>query len=167
MEDTIYRQAAIDALEREKTYSTAFHDGYTPINVFEKYNAGLTDGIKALKNLPSAQQEQQWIPCNEGLPKEKDAGILKKLGTNKKSDYVIATIETKGERMTVTACTYDGKWAWNTKYAFPDFKVIAWMPFPEPYKMDKEWEEPEINPCRGCKDYNGRGGCLSNGGCGK
>ena len=77
---------------------------------------------------------KRWIPCSEGLPKEKDAGILKKLGTNKRSDYVIATVEVKGERMTVTACTHDGKWDWNMKYAFPDFKVIAWMPLPEPYK---------------------------------
>lgn len=29
-----------------------------------------------------------------------------------------------------------------------------------------EWEEPEINPCRGCIDYDGKGGCKSNGGCG-
>ena len=28
------------------------------------------------------------------------------------------------------------------------------------------WEEPEINPCRGCKDYDWNGGCKSNGGCG-
>ena len=34
-------------------------------------------------------------------------------------------------------------------------------------KMDKdEWQEPEINPCRGCDDYDGQGGCKSNGGCG-
>lgn len=76
----------------------------------------------------------KWIPCSEGMPKEKDAGILKKLGTEKKSEYVLATVEVKGERMTVTACTYDGKWDWNMKYAFPDFKVIAWMPLPEPYE---------------------------------
>lgn len=31
---------------------------------------------------------------------------------------------------------------------------------------ENEWEEPEINPCRGCIDYDGRGGCKSNGGCG-
>lgn len=68
------------------------------------------------------------------LPVEKDAGILKKLGTDKRSDYVLATVEVKGERMTVTACTYDGKWDWNMKYAFPDYKVIAWRPLPEPYK---------------------------------
>jgi hypothetical protein len=30
-----------------------------------------------------------------------------------------------------------------------------------------EWEEPEINPCRGCDDYDGRGGCKSAGGCGR
>lgn len=29
-----------------------------------------------------------------------------------------------------------------------------------------DWEEPEINPCRGCTDYDGKGGCISNGGCG-
>ena len=33
-------------------------------------------------------------------------------------------------------------------------------------KMDDDWEEPEINPCRGCTDYDGQGGCKSNGGCG-
>lgn len=32
-------------------------------------------------------------------------------------------------------------------------------------RMDEDWEEPEINPCRGCEDYDGRGGCISNGGC--
>jgi hypothetical protein len=83
---------------------------------------------KALENFP------RWIPCSERLPKEKDAGILKKLGTSKRSEYVLATVEVKGERMTVTACTYDGKWDWNMKYAFPDYKIVAWMPLPEPYK---------------------------------
>ena len=35
-------------------------------------------------------------------------------------------------------------------------------------KMDEdEYQEPEINPCSGCGDYDGRGGCKSNGGCGK
>ena len=56
MNDLINRQDAIDALEREKTYCTAFRDGHMPINVFENYNAGITDGIKALKNLPSAEK---------------------------------------------------------------------------------------------------------------
>lgn len=33
-------------------------------------------------------------------------------------------------------------------------------------KMDDNLEEPAINPCRGCEDYDGKGGCISKGGCG-
>lgn len=33
-------------------------------------------------------------------------------------------------------------------------------------KMKGYFEEPEINPCRGCGDYDGKGGCISKGGCG-
>lgn len=29
----------------------------------------------------------------------------------------------------------------------------------------REWEEPEINPCGSCQDYDGFGGCKSRGGC--
>lgn len=57
MDDMISRQAAIDALEREKTYCTAYKDGYTQTDYFKQYNMGLTDGIKALNKLPSAQPE--------------------------------------------------------------------------------------------------------------
>ena len=90
--------------------------------------------ISALKK----QEEDRWIPVTERLPEEKDAGILKKLGTNKRSDYVLATVEVEGERMTVMACTYDGKWYWNMEYAFPDYKIIAWRPLPEPYEAEEE-----------------------------
>lgn len=83
---------------------------------------------------PRATLKPGWIPVTERLPEEKDAGILKKLGVEKRSEYVLATVEVKGERMTVTACTHDGKWDWKLKYAFPDFKVVAWMQLPEPYK---------------------------------
>ena len=96
---------------------------------------------KLSMRFPSAQPEQRWIPCSERLPEEKDAGILKKLGTSKRSEYVLATVEVKGERMTVTVCTYDGEWDWNMKYAFPDYKIIAWMPLPEPYKTESEDKE--------------------------
>ena len=33
--------------------------------------------------------------------------------------------------------------------------------------LDRWKKEPEINPCRGCEDYDGKGGCLSHGGCGE
>lgn len=78
---------------------------------------------------PTIDPEPQWIPCSERLPDEKDVGrALKELGIEKRSDYVIATVEVKGKRMTATACTYDGAWDWA------DFKVVAWMPLPAPYR---------------------------------
>ena len=107
----------------------------------EGYADTIPEYIEAMKMAVSAlekQEKDRWIPVTEALPEEKDAGILKKLGTNKRSDYVLATVEVKGERMTVTACTYDGKWDWNMKYAFPDYKVIAWRPLPEPYEPEEE-----------------------------
>lgn len=94
------------------------------------------DKIEEGLSMLSAQPEPHWIPCSERLPEEKDAGILKKLGVKKRSEDVLTTVEFKGERMTVTTCTYDGKWDWDMKYTFPDFKIVAWMPLPEPYKED-------------------------------
>lgn len=129
----------IDTPEGSYTY----HYGIQYWDVFDcqilpraKHWDGHTD--KDVTRLMSLQSEQRWIPCYERMPKEKDAGILKKLGTEKRSEYVLATVEVKGERMTVTACTYDGKWDWNMKYAFPDFKVVAWMPSPEPWRGESE-----------------------------
>ena len=94
-----------------------------------------------LRSLPSAQPEPKWIPCSERLPEEKDARILKKLGTSKRSDYVLITVDVKGERMTSVGCTYDGIWNWDKKYAFPDYKVIAWMPLPEPCRAERRTDE--------------------------
>lgn len=76
-EDCISRQAAIDALAKFVPY--AICDEST-----ESYTNGLTDAYNLICQLPSAQPEPQWIPCSERLPEEKDAGILKKLGTEKK-----------------------------------------------------------------------------------
>lgn len=59
-DDTISRQAAINALEREKTYCTAYKDGYAQTDYFKQYNMGLTDGIKALNKLPSAERHGKW-----------------------------------------------------------------------------------------------------------
>ena len=142
MNDLISRAEAIELkpeflnpnVNRETKEQTAIDRAYA-----RGWNSCNTHWIKEIiEDLPSTQPEQRWIPCSERLPEEKDAGILKKLGTSKRSEYVLATVEVKGERMTVTACTYDGEWHWDKKYTFPDYKIVAWMPLPEPYEKDDE-----------------------------
>jgi len=32
------------------------------------------------------------------------------------------------------------EWDWNMKYAFPDYKIIAWMPLPEPCREERTEE---------------------------
>lgn len=124
-DDYISRQAVLDMLDDINNH------------IIDGYGYKHDWCVEWVKGLSSAQPEQRWTPCSERLPDEKDAGILKKLGINKRSDDVIATVDVNGARMTVTACTHDGKWDWNMKYAFPDFKVVAWMPLPKPPKGEE------------------------------
>lgn len=113
MGDLIDRQTAIEmiVIEANKPGACGYIDAKSVVDMLNK--------------LPT---EQRWIPCNERMPEEKDAR------TPKRSDRVIATCEANGERMTVTARTYNGVWEWNMKFAFPDRKIVAWMPLPEPYR---------------------------------
>lgn len=88
--------------------------------------------------------EPQWIPCSERMPEEHDSIFKKKFkGTDRWnngmfegiSDDVNVTVECKdGKRKTMTSHTLDGKWKCETEYKFSHFKVIAWMPLPQPYK---------------------------------
>lgn len=89
---------------------------------------------KRINAMPPAQPEPPWIPCEEEMPKEKDAGVLQKIGINKKSDNVLVTIDINNVKGVEVACTWDGMWKWDGMFAFPKWKVIAWMPFPAPYQ---------------------------------
>ena len=57
-EDLISRQAAINAIDFEKVYMTAYRNGINYGNLFEKYNKGLDDAIKAINAIPSAEKER-------------------------------------------------------------------------------------------------------------
>lgn len=51
------------------------------------------------------------------------------------SEYVLVTIKYKdGDVLVDRARTVDG--GWKTETSFLGRKIIAWMPFPEPYKED-------------------------------
>lgn len=107
----------------------------------EIYNAQMV-----LLKLVDKADSFEWIPVSEKLPDEHDSVFAKSYGTDKwenmfwrtTSNRVIATIKyNDGTVIVKEAFTHDGEWTIEKKNI--NCKVIAWMPFPEPYK-EKENE---------------------------
>lgn len=82
-----------------------------------------------------------WIPVAERLPEEHDSIFAKLKGTDewkpgmfeKISKNVLATIKyDDGTLLSKQAHTIDGKW--KTELSCLGGTVIAWKPYPEPYK---------------------------------
>ena len=100
-EDLIKRSDAIEAVEER---SFAVRDSYT---------------VKAiLRNVPSADRPQEWIPCSERLPKIGE----KVLVSTKKTCFVQVF---KGIYSDPT------RWLWEHNSIK---KIDAWMPLPKPWK---------------------------------
>lgn len=95
------------------------------------YQQGYKDGL----------MEDNWIPCSERLPEERESIFKRFKGTDKwsnamfegNSDEVNVTVEYEdGTRKSQTSHTLDGKWKCEKEGI--QKKVIAWQPLPEPYK---------------------------------
>ena len=120
-EDCISRQDAIDAV-RKSYENNEMLDGY-------EYR---------LRDLPSAQAEQRWIPVSEWLP-------LLRYSCNVSDDVLI----TNGHEVYMGyLVAKDGKFFWH--YYSSAFEVgikdkdndaIAWMPLPEPYRAESDDKE--------------------------
>ena len=122
------KEEAIKAIENNRPRS-----GYIILN------EALDMAITALQNQPV------WIPVSERLPEEHDSIFKKFKGTSKwdpvmfekTSGYVIATVEyMDGTRLTTRAHTTDG--IWKADNSLMTGKVVAWMPWPEPYRESEE-----------------------------
>ena len=125
--DLIERQAAIDALVRDCKGS-------------DEGMLNMYDIICDLKELPSAQPKQQWIPCSERLPEVHESGNSFS-GIYMQSVpvlvYGICEGEENAQFHVVTYCDdLDGNTYWSTALdAVTITGVIAWMPLPEPAKL--------------------------------
>lgn len=127
--------------DRLKQYKDKYSDCYKYAGLYVKV---IQDMIEQLQDdLEQDEKENGWIPVTERMPKEHDSIFAKFKGTNnwsksmfERTSYkVIVTVKyADGTLLTETAHTTDGKW----KLTHPTFNgtVIAWKPFPEPYKED-------------------------------
>ncbi len=108
MNDVIYRQSAINAIENTEC---------------ELLSCEWDELTNAIKQVPSAQQ---WIPVTERPPvREGWYNVTIVVGDSHYTYYDVSTLYMK-----------DGKWHDYDCGGFEEFKmpVIAWMPLPEPYE---------------------------------
>lgn len=108
------------------------------VNDFEK-----SQTYRAIAELQEEREKHRWIPATERLPEEHDSICARLNGTEKwrngmfkrRSDNVLVTVKYEdGTVHTEQAHTIDG--VWKTDYKVKEGKVVAWMPFPEPYKEE-------------------------------
>lgn len=95
-----------------------------------------------IMRFPSAEPKTVgWIPVSEGLPKEHEWIGTKAFGTTI-SDEVLVTFDVDGTRFVKPLSLQNGKLSRpdaQTMDAFhKGWKMLAWMPKPEPYKGDEE-----------------------------
>lgn len=97
--------------------------------------------VELVREIISAQTEEDWIPVDKDMPVEYDSVFTKFHGTDKWRDgmwlkssaKVLVTVEFEdGTRLTETGKTIDGKWA--TENHIRKRKVIAWKKMPKEYK---------------------------------
>ena len=101
--------------------------------------------IQKIMNEYAELKEDKWILCNKKMPEEHDSIFAKLKGTDKwkptmfekTSKNVLATVKyDDGTLLAKQAHTVDGKW--KTELSCLGGTVIAWKPFPDPYKEDRE-----------------------------
>lgn len=130
-EDTISRQAAIDAVcsvcgvdcdKSEFVYGGKQEDQV--ILCPEHY---------ALTQLLSAQPEQQWIPCSERLPEEHIGFYLVTVQKRRITALNVVGCDNTVHDIDIARWDYDRRAPQRGYHWCKADKVIAWMPLPEPY----------------------------------
>ena len=112
-------------------------DGYKP--TMEE----MSKSMYLLKELADKADSFEWIPVSERLPDEYDSVFAELYGTDKwddtlwrtRSKSVLVTIEYEGSIRSVSlSYITDGEWALEKRDRLNKYKVVAWMPLPNPYK---------------------------------
>ena len=126
-------QKAFDTLEQAETNCSEIPNNSDTISrqqaidalkekVFHNLSDEFYGAMQVLDELPSAQPEQRWIPCSERLPEE--------------GEVVLTQAKFKDDvKMAVSSRIDYNYWTtWGTR----DINIIAWMPLPEPARLEND-----------------------------
>ena len=128
MSDLIRREDAID--EIREVYEREFP---TASDAFDEFVVTIIPNI--LRNLPSAEPEQKWIPVTEALPKNLEHDWV--LGQIRETDSGYLWIPKVVEYRESSDDWFEESIGWLKKNPDHAFEVIAWMPLPEPWRKER------------------------------
>lgn len=83
-----------------------------------------TDIANGVRDMPTAEPEQRWIPCSERLPEETER-------------YIITAYDGVSRR-TTTAMFQKRPREWCLSGRMAYWRVVAWMPLPDPFQKEKK-----------------------------
>lgn len=109
-----------------------YHEAFEKDSDLQKWDSGCWIRYKLFENVlreqPTVEPEQRWIPCGERLPEENDCYLVQAMMNG---DIFVAK--------------WEGSY-WNVKTP-----IIAWMPLPARYKGD-DTERTILDLCRNWDD---------------
>lgn len=126
-----------DLISRQDVINAVLVSNFSACTVYGRSEEGMATAnelIQAIKNLPSAQPEQRWIPVSERLPEaeESDAWMFGE------TTYYLVTEEQGWMYLAKYIKRHDGRCEWDDDDGYIYSKnVTAWMPLPEPYKEEE------------------------------
>jgi len=107
------------------------------------------DADKRPANCPlKEEQEYKWIPVKERLPELNERVLISAIeyGDSSESQTVVAISSRyvfrvfSWDKNGVELKVYDAdhKWTEPWQYFHQSYRIVAWMPLPEPYKEEKD-----------------------------
>ena len=115
-------------IDADKLSADMYHEAFVKDSDMQKWDSGCWIRYKMFENVlkaqPAVQPEQRWIPCSVRLPEES-------------RKYLVTVFDGIGKRTTSAPYHRRSKsWTFTGRMAY--WKVIAWMPLPEPARLEND-----------------------------